>query len=159
MGANPHRRSNDAMRAEQQVTAYNLRLSGLSLRAIGEQMGVSHTTAADWIKAECRERVLPLADEVRQMEIDRYDAWLVKLNEQIGDGHQVARNVEVAVKVSERRARLLGVDAPLQQEIAGTLEHRPSELLERLARARQQVAEDEQQLRAQPPTTETDETS
>jgi transcriptional regulator with XRE-family HTH domain len=143
------------MRAEQQVTAYNLRLTGLSLRAIGEQMGVSHTTVSDWVKAECRERVLPLADEVRQMEIDRYDAWLVKLNEQIDEGNQVARNVEVAVKVSERRARLLGVDAPLQQEIAGTLEHRPTELLDRLALARAKVALEEAELRSQPPSTET----
>jgi hypothetical protein len=144
------------MRAEQQVTAYNLRLTGLSLRAIGEQMGVSHTTASDWIKAECRERVLPLADEVRQMEIDRYDAWLVKLNEQITDGHQVARNVEVGVKVSERRARLLGVDAPAQAEVATTFDPRPAELLDRLALARERVAADEAELRAQPPSTETD---
>lgn len=156
MGANPHRRVNDAKQAEQQVTAYNLRLTGLSLRAIGDRMGISHTTVAGWIKAECQERVLPVADEVRQMEIDRYDSWLVKLNEKVDAGDQVARNIEVAVKVSERRARLLGVDAPAQAEVATTFDSRPSELLDRLALARAKVATEEAELRRQTPTTETD---
>jgi hypothetical protein len=151
MGAKPHLpQSNPADKAERQVQAYELKLSGLSDRAIGKIMGCSHTTVQNLVKAECDQRVLPLADAVRKQEIDRFDRWLVKLNEKIDDGDQVARNIEVAVKVSERRARLLGADAPIQQEISATVDARPSELLDRLARARQQVDEDEARLKHGP---------
>lgn len=159
MGANPQRRANPAERIERQVRCYELKLLGHSLRGIAEILTaegtpISHETVRVLIKDEGDSRVLPLADEVRQQEIDRFDAWLLALNEQIVEGNQVARSIEVGVKVSERRARLLGIDAPAQAEIAGTLEHRPTELLERLALARAKVAADEQRLRAQPPTQE-----
>jgi Zn-dependent oligopeptidase len=145
--SNPHSRANPADRAEQQVEAYTLRLAGLSLREIAARMEVSHTHVANLIRAECEERVLPLADEVRQMEIDRFDSWLWKLHEQIEAGHQVARNIEVAVKVSERRARLLGVDAPAQAEVNTTVQHKPNEVLELIEQVRERVEEDEQRLR------------
>jgi len=147
MTSNPHSRANPADRAEQQVQAYTLRLAGLSLREIGDRMGVSHTHVGNLIRAECDQRVLPLADEVRQMEIDRFDSWLWKLHEQIEAGRQVARNIEVAVKVSERRARLLGVDAPAQAEVSSVIEHKPSEVLTLIEQARQRVVDEETQLR------------
>lgn len=161
MGANPHRRSNAAERIERQVRCYELKLLGHSLRAISEILTaegtpISHETVRVLIKDEGDSRVLPLQDEVRKQEIDRFDSWLLALSEQISSGNQVARSIEVAVKVSERRAKLLGVDSPAQAEISGTFDHKPSELLERLARARQQVAEDEHLLRQPPTTPETD---
>lgn len=150
MGARNESRSNNADLAEKQVEAYNLRLRGHSLRDIGKLMGVSHTAVANWIKAECEERVLPLADEVRKQEIDRFDNWLLKLAEQIDEGKQVARNIEVAVKVSERRARLLGADAPLQQEVTATVEHKPTELMVLIEQARAKTAAEEASLRGVP---------
>lgn len=147
MGARNESRHNNADLAEKQVEAYNLRLRGHSLRDIGKLMGVSHTAVANWIKLECDQRVLPLADEVRKQEIDRFDNWLLKLAEQIDDGKQVARNIEVAVKVSERRARLLGADAPIQTEVAATVEHKPTEVLALLEQTKARVAAEEAALR------------
>lgn len=156
MASNPSSRANAAEHAERQVRAYELKLLGKSLRDIASIMTdegdpISYETVRTLIKAECDERVLPLADEVRKQEIDRYDRWLVKLNEQIEADHSVARNVEVGVKVSERRAALLGANAPVQQEITATVEHKPTELLDLINRARQQAEEDEAHLREGPP--------
>lgn len=149
MGARNESRHNNAELAEKQVEAYNLRLRGHSLRDIGKLMGVSHTAVANWIKAECEERVLPLADEVRKQEIDRFDQWLLRLAEQIDEGKQVARNIEVAVKVSERRAKLLGADSPVVTELNATVEHRPAELMSLIEQARQKTAAEEAALRGQ----------
>ena len=151
MAPNPHSRLNAAVQAERQVRAYELRLKGHSLRAIaailtGEGIQASHTSVREWISQECSERVSPLADEVRRMELDRLDRWLVKLDEEIEAGNQVARNVDSAVRVSERRARLLGVDAPQQSELHATVEHKPAEVLALIEEARQRVAADEARL-------------
>jgi hypothetical protein len=62
----------------------------------------------------------------------------------------VARNGEVLAKLKEREARMLGYDSPMQQETVLTVDARPSELLDRLARARQQVEEDEARLKHGP---------
>lgn len=112
MGDNPYLHSNDAVVAEEQVQCYELRLQGKSIRGIAEILKMSKSTVERRISAEVKGRVLPLAEEVRQMEIDRLDSYLEKLHEQIEQGRGVPRCVEVAVKVAERRAKLLGVDAP-----------------------------------------------
>lgn len=44
--------------------------------------------------------------------MDRLDRYLERLDAQIQTDEQVSRAVEVAVKVAERRAKLLGIDAP-----------------------------------------------
>lgn len=155
MGSRSESRTNPAEQAEKQVVAYELKLKGHSLRAIArimteQGMKVSHQGVANLIDAECKERVLPLAEAVRKQEIDRFDGWLVKLNEKIEAGDQVARNIEVAVKVSERRAALLGANAPVQQEITATVEHKPAEVLDLIAQAKAQVAAEEAKLREQP---------
>lgn len=154
MGSRAESRTNPAEQAEKQVVAYELKLKGHSLRAIArimteQDMKVSHQGVANLIDAECKDRVLPLADAVRKQEIDRFDGWLVKLNEKIEAGDQVARNIEVAVKVSERRAALLGANAPVQQEITATVEHRPTEVLDLIAQAKAAVAAEEAKLREQ----------
>lgn len=44
--------------------------------------------------------------------MDRLDRYLERLDAQIQADEQVPRAVEVAVKVAERRAKLLGIDVP-----------------------------------------------
>jgi hypothetical protein len=152
MGANPKSRVNPAERAEKQVRAYSLKLLGHSLREIADIMtaegtAVSHTTVRQLIKDETDLRVLPLAEEVRKQEIDRFDQWLVRLNEQINAGNQVARCIEVGVKVSERRAALLGANAPVQAEVNAVVQHRPTEVLELIEQARERVEREETELK------------
>lgn len=68
------------------------------------------------VRARIEETVLPLADEVRKIELDRLDRWLVKLDGEIEAGLDLAKNIATAVRVSERRCRLMGADAPERVE-------------------------------------------
>lgn len=148
MGRQQSARANRATTAEEQVRCYQLRLSGLSIRQIARATGLSVGTVSNRIQAEINARVLPLADEVRKMELDRLDGWLARLNAEIVAGKAVARNVEVAVKVSERRAKLLGIDAPQQVEATVTEVTQEDVALAELVReARAAAAVAEAQLR------------
>lgn len=118
MARNPAAKPNPAKTAEQQVAVYELRLKGLSIRKIAAQLGMATSTAQDRLTAEIKDRVLPLADEVRLYEIDRLDGWLARLERQLDDGESPERVVPVLLRVSERRAKLLGLDAPERAEVA-----------------------------------------
>lgn len=111
--------SNKAGVAEQAREAYELKLAGWSHAKIAQKLGVSHGTVVNRIKAHIEVRVQPLADELRAVMVDRLDLCIERLHQQIQDDDQagrLARNVEVLVKVEERRAKLLGVDAPERVE-------------------------------------------
>lgn len=112
MAANPHRRANRAQVAEQQIRCYELRLTGMALAKIAQETGLSEGTVFNRLKAEVDRRVVPLADEVRKVELDRLNIGLVKILAEIDAGRSIARNVEVLVKVSERISKLTGADAP-----------------------------------------------
>ena len=141
----------DAQRAEERIRAYELRLLAWPLRRIAAEMGCSHEKVRQLINEEIAGRVLPLADQYRQETIDRIDLAILKLMEEIAVGVRVARNAEVLGKLEERKAKMLGADAPQQQEIAATVEHKPSEVLDLINRARRQAEEDEARLREGPP--------
>lgn len=108
--------ANPAEVAEQQTKCYDLRLAGHSIDKIAAMTGLGHGTVHKRIQDRIEQRVQPLADQLRAIEVDRYDRYLEKLDEQIQRGTAVARNTEVAVRVSEARARLLGLNAPQQIE-------------------------------------------
>lgn len=134
--------------AEEQIRCYNLRLAGLSLDLIAKATGLSKGTVNNRINAEIKDRVTPLAEEVRQMQLDRLDSWLVKLTEQIKQGRSVARNVEVAIRVEERRAKLLGVDEAERADITvHQVDQRDLELSEMLREAKAQIAAEESEPR------------
>jgi hypothetical protein len=123
----PRRRGGEAKRvkseaqiAEEQVRCYELKLSGLSYLRISGETGLSVGTVHNRIQARSAQRVDPLAEEHRAIELDRLDRWLEKLDAQIQAGEAVARNVEVAVKVSERRSKLLGMDSADKLEVTTT---------------------------------------
>lgn len=108
--------ANLAVVGEQEVRCYELRLAGKTFRQIAVETGLAVATVHKRIEAHIAQRVQPLADELRAIEVDRLDRYLVALDAQIQEGRAVARNVEVAVRVSERRAKLLGIDAPEKVE-------------------------------------------
>jgi hypothetical protein len=177
MASNPSSRKNVAERAEEQAEAYRLRLRGHSLRAIGSIMGFSHEKARQLIALEAEKLTLPLADELRKQQLDRLndarlavmavlerkhvhisDGRVVRdkdpetglLGEPIEDDAPVLQAVDRLVKIEDRIAKLLGLDAPVQSEINATVETRPAELLTLIERARQQSEEDEARLRYGP---------
>lgn len=102
--------------AHRSKEALRLKLQGFSFGEIAEQLGYGSSSAAydayrsalDWATVE-----LPLQEIIQEevAKLDQYASRLAKFNTE--------RAVEVLVKVSERKARLLGLDAPEKKLVAG----------------------------------------
>ena len=133
-GRTSAKKKNSADVAEEQAQCYRLRLAGMTLEQIAKQTDLSKATVHNRITAQIKETVEPLAEEVRKMQLDRLDEWLMHLNGQIRQGRQVARSIEVALRVEERRAKLMGVDAPEKTQSEHSFTASP-DLQERIAAA------------------------
>lgn len=62
-----------------------------------------------------RARMQEPAEDVRRMEIERLDRMLNAMWEKIDEGDEKA--ITAGLKVMERRARLLGLDAPMKVDL------------------------------------------
>lgn len=111
------RRSDAARIATEQARALKLKLDGCTVREIADDLRVSVGTAQNRITDAMAELVLPVADEVRQMELARLDRWQRKLEQRLDDGEDPVRVVPVALQVQTRRSKYLGLDAPERTEI------------------------------------------
>lgn len=98
--------------------AYDLRLRGYSFRQIATAMHVSVGTAHRWVSDYMSAVSLPLVDEVRKQEVDRMQRYLLVLDARIDEGDEKA--VTIAIKVSERLCKMLGIDAPQQISVEKT---------------------------------------
>jgi hypothetical protein len=110
--------------AERRVRALELRKAGAPYRQIASDLGVDvHTAHADVAAelADLREAAVQDATELRALELERLDGMTSGLWPQIREGSPPA--VTAAVRVSERRARLLGLDEPVvtKSELTGSL--------------------------------------
>ena len=100
--------------------AFQLRRGGASYREIAEALQVSHQTAANDVAAILKQvnaRTQDVALEYRTMQLARLDAMLMGVWGKASKGELGA--VSMVIKIEERRARLLGLDAPARQEISG----------------------------------------
>lgn len=106
--------------AERRLRALELRKGGATYRQIGERLGVSEAQAhRDVCRALAGLQKLceAEAEVVRTLEIARLDALLVPMMRQALQGNQGA--VDRVLRIAERRAKLLGLDAPVRQEVTG----------------------------------------
>jgi orotate phosphoribosyltransferase-like protein len=65
---------------EQAERAYQLRLDGANIAEIADELGVSVGTAHARVKYGIEQKLMPLADDVRKLELDRLDmmwTWLL----------------------------------------------------------------------------------
>jgi hypothetical protein len=110
--------------AERRMRAFELRKAGASYREIAKQLDVDvHTIHGD-LQAEMvaiHQQTAEQADELRALELARLDGMTSGLWPQVREG--IAPAVSAAVRVSERRAKLLGLDAPTtsKTEVTGSL--------------------------------------
>lgn len=128
MGSNPHSLGNPAEVADQTARCFELKLQGWSYRRIAAELHISAATVHNRVQAAVADRLDPLVEEHRQLELAKLEEaerplWVQILAE---DPKALARNVEVYIKLSERRSRLLGMDAPQQAEITATVEEVPA---------------------------------
>ena len=106
----------DAVQAnERQIKALTLRKAGAGYQAIADALGYKdHTGAWRAVKAALKKTLQEPADELRQLELARLDDMLKAIAPYVAAGNLTA--IDRALKIQERRARLLGLDAPTKQE-------------------------------------------
>lgn len=104
--------------AERQARAVELRKSGHTFQQIADQLGYAgHQGAYKAVMSALKKTLQEPADELRTLELERLDAMLNSLWPQImARNAYTPRAVEVALKVMDRRAALIGLDAPKQVE-------------------------------------------
>lgn len=103
---------------ERDMQAMRLRIAGESYPAIAQQLGFNSKQAAfkavnSLLKRQESEEV----EEMRKIEGMRLDADYMAMNNaaKIGEPSVIA----VRTRISERRSRLFGLDAPTKQEVTG----------------------------------------
>lgn len=104
--------------AERRVKSLELRKGGMSYRQIGAQLGISEAQAhrdVTRILASIAKLAEPDALQVRILEQQRLDALLEALWPQAQRGNHGA--IDRVLRIMERRARLLGLDAPTRTDI------------------------------------------
>lgn len=109
-----------ARKVENQARALELRRAGLGFEAIGAQLGIKKSQAHRLVVsglAEARAQVAASADELRSEELSRLDGMLTGLWPRARKGEVAA--VDRVLKISERRAKLLGLDAPERKQLEG----------------------------------------
>jgi hypothetical protein len=105
---------------DRQAKALELRRMGLGYAAIGDQIGVGKTQAHRYVVAgleDARAQISASADELKSEEISRLDGMLQALWPRARKGEAAA--VDRVLKIGERRAKLLGLDAPTRTALEG----------------------------------------
>lgn len=97
------------------VKAMDMRLAGASYRAIGTALGVNVATAYDDVQRMLREYMAETGEEVRKQEIQRLDRLMMAHWNAAIQGD--AKATQMVLSIMDRRARLLGIDAPLKVDI------------------------------------------
>ncbi len=127
------------MRArDREVQALNLRKSGATYEQIGKALEITTQGAYKAIIRSLRklnEKNSEGADELRRLEVERLDRMLAAIWSQVISGNQGA--IDRALRIGERRAKLIGLDAPTKQEVT-----EPIRLLVEYAEQNQNVNDD-----------------
>lgn len=103
---------------DKQVRALELRKAGKTLEQIANELGyASKSGAAKALSVALQKTIQEPADELRTLESQRLDALLHSLwpNALSGD----TRAIDTCLRVMDRRAKLLGLDAPAKLEHTG----------------------------------------
>lgn len=108
------------MTSERQQEALELRMRGMSQRAIGDAMGISQQAVAYHLKnalLEYQKDIEKNAAKIRAIELSRLERLQAAVWQPALDGNLEA--VDKAIKVMDRRAKLVGLDAPKKTELTG----------------------------------------
>lgn len=97
---------------------FELRKQGLSQTAIAERVGVTQGAVSRSLKAylaKLAAETMEDAEEVRSLELERLDAILIPMLQAATSGEETA--VDRVIKIMDRRAKLLGLDAPTKAHV------------------------------------------
>jgi hypothetical protein len=108
---------------EKTLRALELRKRGLNYTQIGKKLGCARSTACRYVLSElenladkCREEAV----HVRDLELQRLDDLYLIAYRAIIDGYDLA-GIDRCLRIMERRAKLLGLDAAEKVEHSGDL--------------------------------------
>lgn len=112
-----HQRAQEAAIIRRQ-SVLELRLTGLSSRQVATQLGLPHVRVyrdLQYALKEAAERGAELAGTYHELELARLDALLVAVHEQLAQAETpglALQAIDRALRISESRRKLLGLDAP-----------------------------------------------
>ena len=118
----PTGKASKARSVEKRQQALDLRLAGGSYREIGQQIGISHVQAyrrVDAALSELHKLQMQKAEKLREIELERLEKMHEALWPKVRNGDEKA--VRALVAVMDRRAKLLGLDAPTRMQVTGEL--------------------------------------
>ena len=109
---------------EKTLKALELRKRGLNYTQISKKLGCSRSTACRYVLSElenladkCREEAV----HVRDLELQRLDDLYLIAYRAIIDGNDLA-GIDRCLRIMERRAKLLGLDAAAKVDVQGLVE-------------------------------------
>lgn len=98
------------------MQALELRKAGVSYVRIAEVLGYASGSGAHKAVASALKKTLQEpADDLRTLEIERLDAMLSAIWASVKQGQYGA--IDRAIKIMERKAKLLGMDAPTKHDV------------------------------------------
>lgn len=114
---------------DKQMQALTLRKAGVSYQSIADALGYK-TAGGAWVavKAGLKKTLQEPADELRTLELARLDDMLKAIASNVQAGNLTA--IDRALKIQDRRAKLLGLDMPAKVELNNT-----GELIVRVVKA------------------------
>lgn len=127
---------------ERELKVLNLRLAGATWAEIAQAMGYAGPSSAYYTYQKAAERMIrPKLEEYRDLELDRLDRLQRGLWKKAAGGDP--RAVDSVLRIIDRRAKLLGLDAPqninLQAEVVtydgSAIEQRTIEIIELVRQA------------------------
>lgn len=104
---------------ERQDKALALRLTGKSYREVGRAMGMGKSRAQELVVRALAAIPLENAKAVLALELQRLDRMLEGLQRKGGAFSGNPRAVDSVLRIQERRAKYLGLDAPTRTEHTG----------------------------------------
>lgn len=108
-----------ARATERRAAAAALRRLGCSYQEIGEKLGITRQAAFKLVKTAIRRLQEEAAEDLeamRVLELERMDRWLVMVAQEIRAGN-VLPGIDRGLRIMERRAKLLGLDAKESIEV------------------------------------------
>ncbi|MDQ3621730.1 MAG: hypothetical protein M3463_04460 [Verrucomicrobiota bacterium] len=124
------------MRAvENRPVAFELRKQGYTYREIAGQMGVSIKTAHGYVNDywhEIKDTTDELAEVVRDRELANLDAWHKTWAPEVlrtENPEMAMKIIDRLLKIQERRAKLLGLEAPAKVDMMTGVKMDPEKIL------------------------------
>jgi|GEM_PF-5750217 len=114
-GTRKHSGKSEADRIAEENEVLDLKLLGATDRRIAAQLGVTHTTVQNRLKAALERIQAPKVEELRTLMTEQLDTMMVRLGTGVANGD--TKSIMAALQVLDRKAKLYGLDAPAQHQI------------------------------------------